>query len=127
MPGTWLEKNRNVSKKYTGPAVAKAAFFRQYLRGVDDEGPVIHALFRFDDNGAGNIYTTNSSKNNRVSTIPVVSSCERIHGKKCCMIIRFMDHLGLIPGWIKKEIDRFRKWLDELDRYIAIIPGPGCS
>jgi hypothetical protein len=100
---------------------------RQYLRCVDDEGPVMNALFRFDDDGADNIYTTNSSKNNRVPTIPVVNSCERNHGKKCCVIIRFVDRLELIPGWIKKEIDRFRKWLDELDRHIVMIPYPGCS
>ena len=58
---------------------------------------------------------------------PAIQFFVKISKKTGRLILRVTDPLDNILNWITKRFERIRKWLDEVDRYILVLPDPGCS
>jgi hypothetical protein len=82
---------------------------------------------RIDNKGCDSIYTTNSRNKGQDITGPAIKLPEEIPEKDGEVISPFVDLLDWISDRIKKKIEWFRKWLDEMDRHIIVLPNPGCS
>jgi hypothetical protein len=58
---------------------------------------------------------------------PAIQFFVKISKKTGRLILRVTDPLDNILNWITKRFERIRKWLDEVDRHILVLPDPGCS
>ena len=58
---------------------------------------------------------------------PAIQFFVKISKKTGRLIFRVADPLDRILNWITKRFERIRKWLDEVDRHILVLPDPGCS